>query len=125
MTAVLSEHVDDPRGPRHRLTLLDQQRLRCHDCARTLVLPSTAQPTSTSTASPRTPPRAGTAEECELHAGEWADACRLCRAERIADETRELPEPVSTEHGRAAAMAVWAAHQEARAAARSTTEEER
>jgi len=80
-TTVLAEHVDTPTR-RHRCVLLDATRLRCLDCDRTLVLPTSAGSTSTS----RTPPRTGE-PQCPEHSGEHADACRCCRAEQIEDRT--------------------------------------
>lgn len=82
----LATHVDSDRQ-RHRLTLLDARRLRCHDCARTVLLPAAAAvsgPTSTSTS----PPPLHSPERCETHPGQRRGACGPCRSEHIADEQR-------------------------------------
>jgi hypothetical protein len=90
-TDVLAQHLDDPVGSRHRLTLRDPRHLHCHDCHRTLVLPtgpSTTGSTSTSTGIPR-PDQA-----CRLHPGEWPDTCGRCRAEHLEARTpRPVPQP--------------------------------
>lgn len=79
---LLAQHIDDPTGVRHRCVLLDARRLRCHDCARTLVLPAptaTAGSTSTSTS----PPPLHAPDRCELHPGQRTGACGPCRAEQL------------------------------------------
>lgn len=112
----LAKHVG------HRTTLVDVRRLRCLECTQTVALPAFATGASTSRDSPR-PSDPG---QCREHAGEWADACRACRAERIADETRQRPEPTSTAQGRDRAREEWERYLNARARAaarRHTTQE--
>lgn len=79
-TTVLAAHIDRP-DQRHRCVLLDERRLRCHDCARTIVLPSTAGSTSTS----RSPIPGPGEPRCPRHQHEHADACRPCAADAKAD----------------------------------------
>lgn len=76
---VLGQHIDRPEQ-RHRLVLLDDRRLRCHDCAFTLVLPTGAGSTSTSQS-----PIPGKGEpRCATHPTEHAATCRTCAADAKA-----------------------------------------
>jgi hypothetical protein len=77
--SVLSQHVDQPGDPtrRHRCVLLDERRLRCHDCQRTLMLPTVAGSTSTS----RSPIPGPGEPRCPQHQTEHAGTCRTCAAD--------------------------------------------
>lgn len=76
---VLGQHIDRP-DQRHRLVLLDDRRLRCHDCAFTLVLPAVTGSTSTSQS-----PIPGKGEpRCATHPTEHASSCRTCAADAKA-----------------------------------------
>lgn len=79
-TTVLGAHIDRP-DQRHRLVLLDDRRLRCHDCARTIVITQPSKSTSTSKSAIPEPgdPR------CPHHQHEHADACRPCAADAKAN----------------------------------------
>lgn len=79
--ALLAKHVDQV-GKRHRLTLLDDHRLKCHDCQRTLLLPVMAGSTSGTSQNP------DLAQTCGQHPGEFAGRCRCCTADRL-----EAPPP--------------------------------
>lgn len=107
---VLAEHIG------HRCVLQDERKLRCVDCARTLVLPApSAGPGSTSTS--KTPPTLD--KTCPVHLG-WADACAGCAADRIATDNgrpRDSTPIADVAAGAAAARAALAA-----VAARRTTE---
>lgn len=77
---VLTAHIG------HRCVLLDERRLKCHDCSHTLMLPSTVATTSTSRS-----PIAGPGDpRCEQHPTEHATSCRACAADAKADEHRAI-----------------------------------
>lgn len=82
-TTPLAEHIDTPEH-HHRLTLLDERRLKCWDCTKTILLPQPGQPTSptSTTRSPDPKPH----EQCPRHIGEWAHTCRCCRAETLEQQ---------------------------------------
>lgn len=83
---LLGEHIDDPAGTRHRCALLDARRLRCHDCARTLVLP-TAQPARGTSSTLTGPVPLHHPDRCPAHPGQWAPPrCGACRAEQLQAE---------------------------------------
>lgn len=88
MTAdLLAQHIDNPTGARHRCVVLDPRRLRCRDCARTIILPTTT------TADPPTPipVRLGDPSRCPRHIGERHDTCGPCRAEQLERTTDPPP----------------------------------
>jgi hypothetical protein len=75
MTAELHRHVG------HHVALLDERRLRCHDCTQTVLLTATAGTTSTSSS-----PIPGKDDpRCPTHPFEHADGCRTCAADAKAD----------------------------------------
>jgi len=83
-TTPLAQHVG------HRCIPLDGQRLRCHDCARTVVLPTTgvaARSTSTSTS----PPLLHAPDRCPAHPGQTRRTCGPCRAEQLERTTDPPP----------------------------------
>lgn len=102
---VLAGHVDTP-DHRHRLTLLDEHRLRCHDCQRTLLLPSGVASTSTSRSAIPGPgePR------CLVHEHEHHVGCRPCAADAKVNpdadahhgHTSVIHQPTADVHARAA-----------------------
>ncbi len=89
--SVLAQHIDSP-DDRHRMVLLDATRLRCHDCQRTLVLPSTASPSGPTSTSSFDHPRQEQ-DRCPKHRAEWRHACRCCASEaKAATAPRNPPE---------------------------------
>lgn len=102
---VLTEHLDAP-DDRHRLVLLDTQRLRCLDCQRTLLLPSGLASTSTSRSAIPEPddPR------CLQHPHEHRIGCRPCAADAKVDPDADahhghhdvVHQPTADVHTRAA-----------------------
>lgn len=106
---VLAQHIDQPDRPdqRHRCVLLDPRHLRCLDCARTLVLPTsttTARSTSTSTS----PPPLHAPTRCPKHLGQTDGACGPCRAEHL-EARQQRPKPAPTADVAAGAAACRAA----------------
>lgn len=85
--SILSQHIDQPDQPdhRHRCAVLDDRRIRCHDCARTILL--TQPSSSTSSTSNSLIPAPGD-PRCPTHHTEHAGHCRWCAAEAKADESR-------------------------------------
>lgn len=73
--SALAQHVG------HRTSPLDDRRLRCLDCARTIVITQPSKSTSTSKSAIPEPgdPR------CPRHEHEHADACRTCAADAKAN----------------------------------------
>jgi hypothetical protein len=104
---VFAQHVDDPAGTRHRCVLLDERRLRCLDCSRTLVLPSTSAGAGSTSTSPE-PARLTGSDACRAHPGQRRGACGPCRAEQL-EATTPRPEPTPTADVAAGAAAARAA----------------
>lgn len=105
LAGLLARHVDRP-GDRHRLTLLDDRHLRCHDCQHTLVVPASASSSSSTSTSSRTPPNSRAGEACPVHGG-WRENCPGCRADALEGTTAAVPRQV------AAPPAGWRAQVEA------------
>lgn len=82
MTGLLARHIG------HRLTLLDERRLRCVDCSHVVLLPAVAGSTSPTSNGPApyatsdVPP----SSVCRTHPGEWSAWCGPCRAEELEAE---------------------------------------
>ena len=90
---VLAGHVDRPDADRHRLVLLDDRRLRCLDCERTLLLPAPSSADGSTSPSSLDHPRTDQ-ERCPQHRHEWAYACRACAADAKATSSpRPRPAP--------------------------------
>lgn len=90
-TTVLAAHIG------HRTSLLDPRRLRCHDCQRTLMLPTGAGSTSTSSLEI---PNVKDPNTCPEHPGEWAATCAPCRSEALElPAGQQRPRPASADPG--------------------------
>ncbi len=89
--AQLAKHVDDPEGTRHRLTALDGQRIRCHDCKQTVL--AVAPPLSAaSTSTLSSPLNIRDNDRCQKHLGQRKGFCGSCRAdELVAEHPYEVP----------------------------------
>lgn len=99
--AVLAQHIDQPTQ-RHRCVLLDQLRLRCLDCARTIDLRSLASLPTGSTSTSDGPPPLHAPDRCPDHPGQRTGACGPCRAEQL-EAQRSLPaQPTADVAARAA-----------------------
>lgn len=72
--SILSKHVHTNADP-HRLTALDDRRVRCHDCAHTIEL---SVPSGVGTTSPTSQ------QKCPTHPASWALNCGGCRADQLA-----------------------------------------
>ena len=74
-------------------------------------------PSTEPTRAPRRPPKP--ADECRLHLGEWADACRICMAPKAIDDDGTTP--ATKAHGVTAEQAAEYVRQ-AREAIRNTSQ---
>jgi hypothetical protein len=80
--SILSQHIG------HRTVPLDDQRLRCLDCTRVLLITTPSQSTSpTSTGLLRI----DDPQQCPQHIGERDGACGPCRSEQLEDTTTRGP----------------------------------